>query len=59
MAMRESSDHLTECSAALSNLPGSILGGDLDVRNEGSVARKLSCDGDALTWSVLYSRTFG
>jgi hypothetical protein len=48
MAMEESGDCLTRCSAVLSNLPGSILqGGGLDVRNEGSVARKLSCDGDA------------
>jgi len=39
---------LTRCSAVFSNLPGSILqGGGLDVRNEGSVERKLSCDGDA------------
>jgi len=48
MAMGESGDCLTRCSAVLSNLPGSILqGGGLDVRNEGSVAGKLSCDGDA------------
>ena len=44
----ESGDCLTRCSAVLSNLPGSILqSGGLDVRNEGSVTRKLSCDGDA------------
>jgi hypothetical protein len=48
MAMRESGDCLARCSAVLSNLLGSILQcGGLDVRNEGSVARKLSRDGDA------------
>ena len=48
MAMAESGDCLTKCSAVLSNLPGNIpQGSGLDVRNEGSVVRKLSCDGDA------------
>jgi hypothetical protein len=48
MAMGNCGDGLIRCSAVLSNIPGSILQGcSRDVRNEGSVASKLSCDGDA------------
>jgi hypothetical protein len=44
----ERGDYLTRFSTVLSNLPGSILqGGGLDVRNEESLVRELSCDRDA------------
>lgn len=55
IVIEESGDCLTRSSAVLGNLPKGILQcGDLDVRNEMSVARKLSYDGDAwrgLRWA--------